>query len=384
MLEATKERLKVLPKVTVAALEEAVEHGFRELGHRNLSVFLPLLENMSWKTSAAKHVQAFVALEEVLAALLRLCSNGLLPDADLVKAFQAAGRENKFIFSSEHHEAAVLNHFCLRVRQMAGKLRDLVASASAWQSFDRKLTIQQRKVFLKLCRLLQPNFMAGAEACPTQDAETRLSRQPSFAASETPSSITDSLPLVSAPLSAPNPVVSPAPVSLASWLLSLSLISCFLVSIFLFVLFSLLFRFATQAQFARSFLANPDGFMAAAERRAADSANRSFPSVGHGEPVDDGRKSRSSKPSVKKEKPKDVRKSNKSSEKCAQGPWWKVLKMESKAAALRSLYNSEKARGLKMSAKNFASRLYHKVDFDLSLARQAHQDALRFCEMLDT
>lgn len=41
---------------------------------------------MTWKTSASSHIQAFVINFAVLAELLRVCSNGLIPDAMLEKA----------------------------------------------------------------------------------------------------------------------------------------------------------------------------------------------------------------------------------------------------------------------------------------------------------
>ena len=90
---AGRERLKVLPTVSVRALQDALQKGFEALGHRNLLLLVPMLEGMNWKTSACKHACAYVHLEHVLKPLLSVCSNGLLPDAMLLNAFHALNAE---------------------------------------------------------------------------------------------------------------------------------------------------------------------------------------------------------------------------------------------------------------------------------------------------
>ena len=57
-----------------------------EAGHRDLSIMFTPCQKMTWKTSASSHVQAFVINFAVLFELLRVCSNGLIPDAMLEKA----------------------------------------------------------------------------------------------------------------------------------------------------------------------------------------------------------------------------------------------------------------------------------------------------------
>ena len=86
LVTVPNERIKVLQNVTVAALEKALTDGFMQCGHRNLSVFVPALEGMNWKTSISSHAQAFVALVEILFSLLTVCHNGLIPDSLLTKA----------------------------------------------------------------------------------------------------------------------------------------------------------------------------------------------------------------------------------------------------------------------------------------------------------
>ena len=66
MAFATKQRMKVLPSVTVHGLEAALEKGFSQVGHRCLTPFIPLLSKMTWKTAASSHLNAFVALEAIL------------------------------------------------------------------------------------------------------------------------------------------------------------------------------------------------------------------------------------------------------------------------------------------------------------------------------
>ena len=58
---------------------------------------------MSWKTSPSTHVDAFVIIFPILFELLRVCSNGLVPDAMLDKV----GYLYKYIYISIY--SALLN-----------------------------------------------------------------------------------------------------------------------------------------------------------------------------------------------------------------------------------------------------------------------------------
>ena len=82
-----QERLKVLPGVSVHALQNALDKGFKTIGHRSLLVFLPLLEGMNWKTAASKHAAAYVQLEPLLRPLLEVCKNGLFTGCHVATCF---------------------------------------------------------------------------------------------------------------------------------------------------------------------------------------------------------------------------------------------------------------------------------------------------------
>ena len=60
--------------------------SFLQVGHHDLVVLTSTCSGMSWKTSASKHLSAFVNLFPILVELLHLCYNGLAPDAMLQKA----------------------------------------------------------------------------------------------------------------------------------------------------------------------------------------------------------------------------------------------------------------------------------------------------------
>ena len=125
VLMAGRERLKVLPTVSVRALQDALQKGFEALGHRNLLLLVPMLEGMNWKTSACKHACAYVHLEHVLKPLLSVCSNGLLPDAMLLNAFHALNAEQPFQWNKEVSPQATVVFFFMKIRQMVAKVREL-------------------------------------------------------------------------------------------------------------------------------------------------------------------------------------------------------------------------------------------------------------------
>ena len=156
-----QERLKVLPGVSVHALQNALDKGFKTIGHRSLLVFLPLLEGMNWKTAASKHAAAYVQLEPLLRPLLEVCKNGLVPDAMLLSAFYAYSAEHKFEWSQEVSVQATITFFFMKLRQMVAKLRDLVSVNGGWEVLAKKLTQQQHEVIARLCRCLQPSFLSS-------------------------------------------------------------------------------------------------------------------------------------------------------------------------------------------------------------------------------
>jgi hypothetical protein len=164
MAFATKQRMKVLPSVTVHGLEAALEKGFSQVGHRCLTPFIPLLSKMTWKTAASSHLDAFVALEAILFFLLLECANGLIPDMLLAKAFESLHKKPNagFSYSGPLNFEAISVFFLLKLRQLAGKIRSLVAEKSVWEQTARKADACGYACLLRLCRVLQPNFMADA------------------------------------------------------------------------------------------------------------------------------------------------------------------------------------------------------------------------------
>lgn len=156
------ERLKALPSITVVHLQGAFQTGFKMLGHRNIQCLLPPLEGMTWNTAPAKHRSAFVLLESLLLPLLQLCHNGLLPAKLSMLALTALHKEDRFTIPDGYTFEQAGGYFCQKLRQMAGKIRDLVANASAWHAYGKRLSQQERQVMLRLCRCLDGAFQPDA------------------------------------------------------------------------------------------------------------------------------------------------------------------------------------------------------------------------------
>ncbi len=85
-LPGEKTRLKVLPSVTVSASEEAIQDGFKTLGHRNIKVLSMHLDKITWKTASSKHLPAFIAVFPLLLQIFMVCKNGVIPASSLEKA----------------------------------------------------------------------------------------------------------------------------------------------------------------------------------------------------------------------------------------------------------------------------------------------------------
>ena len=64
------------------------------------------------------------------------------------------------------------SYVCLRLRQMAGKIRGLCGDATAWDALVRKLGQQDLRVILRLCRCLKPSFNPEAGASPLEEKGT--------------------------------------------------------------------------------------------------------------------------------------------------------------------------------------------------------------------
>ena len=168
-----------------------------QVGHRCLTSLVPPLQGMSWKTSPAKHVSAFLAFEHVLAALLMVCTNGLVPDKSLQEvpgpvnflcfharvdhfllhtsqAWKASHAEAPFEVGKESFDA-VSNYIMTKIRQMATKVRNLIKEG--WETLNKKLTERQQACFLRLCRILAANFCSETSE-PKQQSAGSTSTKP--------------------------------------------------------------------------------------------------------------------------------------------------------------------------------------------------------------
>lgn len=160
----SKERLKVLPHITVVVLQAAFTRGFRQLGHRDLRHLFPHLQGMNWNTAPFKHLQAFVLLESVLVSLLEVYHNGLIPDRMTLLALKGVNEEAPFVLPENVNFCGVASFLSLKLRQMASKFRCLVSSGGQWESLAKKLTSQEHKFLLRFCRCLDANFLQTEQA----------------------------------------------------------------------------------------------------------------------------------------------------------------------------------------------------------------------------
>ena len=83
-------------------------------------------------------------------------------------------------------------------------------------------------------------------------------------------------------------------------------------------------------------------------------------------------------PSVRK---RDVKRSREKLPSEPGNTWWQHLGKNSQGDALQAFYVAGKTKGLNMTAKCFASRLYkHPSLVDVDMRRDAHRDAVEFVE----
>ena len=167
-MEADKSgRLRVLPDVSVARLEAGLDSAFGFMQHRSVERCVQGLESMTWKTALTGHLEQVVALEPIMFQLLTVCSNGLLPHKMLADALAACHKSNPLQMHCPRNappnwESATLSYFMLRLRMIAGKLRDVCGSSSLWAQVQRKCSSQQAAVILRLCRVMRPTMTATA------------------------------------------------------------------------------------------------------------------------------------------------------------------------------------------------------------------------------
>jgi hypothetical protein len=163
-----KQRLKVLPDVTVARLQTAVEEGFRQMGHRSLERVLCGLEAMTWKTAISAHLTQTLLLAPLLASLLAVCSNGLLPQNGLTAALEAVRKDTaaggldlgKTPYKAHPNwENGVVQYFNLRLRMMMGKIRQIAESDQAFAVTCKKLEKKDVQTLFNLCVVLNPKLV---------------------------------------------------------------------------------------------------------------------------------------------------------------------------------------------------------------------------------
>ena len=97
--------------------------------------------------------------------ILKVCSNGLVPDTMLVTAFRSCHAKKPFVVEKDGWEALVnFKFFCLKIRQLCGKIRELVSDMSAWETLAKKMSTAETNAFLRCCRCLKESFMVESAA----------------------------------------------------------------------------------------------------------------------------------------------------------------------------------------------------------------------------
>ncbi|CAE7572273.1 unnamed protein product [Symbiodinium sp. CCMP2592] len=174
-LPTVGERLKVLPSVTAAALENAVEKGLRQMGHNTLGMLCRGLDECSWKTALGKHIQEVVFLAPILNRIFEICTNGLIPHALLQTALLGLFKRDILVLQAPQQklpgwEDSSLQYFNLRFRMLAGKIRDV---ATGKEKMPKKLDKQALQQVQALCLQINPKFKMEDMVQPSEtDAET--------------------------------------------------------------------------------------------------------------------------------------------------------------------------------------------------------------------
>ena len=90
---------------------------------------------------------------------------------------------------------------------------------------------------------------------------------------------------------------------------------------------------------------------------------------------------RQNTPKVPAVRKRDVKRSRQKLPSEPGNTWWQHLGKKSQGDALQEFYVAGKTKGLNMTAKCFASRLYkHPSLVDVDMRRDAHRDAVEFVE----
>ena len=169
---AARTRLKVLDTVTVSKLQEGIEQGLLQMGHRSLETMGNGLESMTWKTSITGHLAQVCAMEGLLTSLLQICSNGLLPHKMLETALLSCHHDKKFEMSrpanatGPNWQEACIRYLMLRLRMITAKVRDIAVDEKERAKMLKKTSVQQRNCILKLCRIINPGLEAKPQGSP--------------------------------------------------------------------------------------------------------------------------------------------------------------------------------------------------------------------------
>ncbi|CAE7890030.1 unnamed protein product [Symbiodinium microadriaticum] len=159
---AGQQRLKVLPTVTAAGLETALERGITQIAGPSASLgFLCRdLEDCTWKTALAKHIPQIVFLAPILNRLFDICSNGLIPHAMLQTALVGLFKRKILELQPPQikmpgWEESSLQYFNLRLRMLASKIRDL---SFGREKIPKKIDKDAWLKLQALCLQLNPKF----------------------------------------------------------------------------------------------------------------------------------------------------------------------------------------------------------------------------------
>ena len=126
-----------------------------------------------------------------------------------------------------------------------------------------------------------------------------------------------------------------------------------------------------QDVYAKDFLEEQPGFLERASTAASSADCVAAKALAKAPP----RVKKEKQPPKPKKKAKGISKDQCGSKVCT---WWQQAGFSS--SPLKSWYLGDKQKGLKMDAKNFASRAYHRVDdvAEREAAQEAHAEAKSF------
>ena len=382
-----KPRIKALQSVTVHALEKAIEVGFQTLGHRNIKMLCTSLDERG-RLQRQNTLQVLLALFQ----LFLVCKNGLVPGALLEKAGSVDWKKKckhrmttdaRFFFP-----AHMIDMFTASRRWNP----HMLARSSSWMTSWSWIGAS---VF---CRWKYDNWLASWElsrripACGKHVTRSfpfvkkkklclcwmflRLSRRVLH-----PSSLWTKISKMIAKrhggklFCGAHRINMETTCRMLQWQSTLRRLGLTKQGFSRFV-FSFVFFGFFQVDFT-SLLQGPGGFLdlavehacsaAAAACAAAAAASRTFPAPA---------KKKSYSVAGSPEKPKKKKQKIQSPEGQCVEKWWKP---DFQKDPLQDFWDKDVAKGLNMTPKCFASRIYHKIDKNSrTRAKKAHAAAMQF------